>query len=640
MPAPMMTTSADRAMTKLILANVFTNYLHGFYRCGNTLALPLRGMTNLIPGRTVHFGCAGILLSALVSSLVAQTTPPNNFLVHNLVSDLAGTADHQDPNLKNPWGNGFSGGSPFWIGDNGTGLSTLYDGYGVASATVVSIPAAGGATIPGPVTGVIFNAFGSNTAAFNVASGKPASFLFCSLDGVISGWARAVNATQALVAVDNSKSGAVYYGCAQGGTSTAPLLFAANFNSGGIDVFDGNFKPVVNANAFVDAGVPSGFAPFNVEAINGSVYIAYAKQAADKKHYVSGAGNGYVAVFDQSGNLQATLISQGPLNAPWGMAIAPSTFGPFSGALLVGNFGDGTINAFNLTTGKQLGTLDDLKGNSIVLQGLWSLNFGNSSKDPGTLYFTAGIGGGPNNDPMQSHGLLGSIQASPSFLTTGVLNDASLIAGPIAPNTWVAISGAGMSATSGTATATSPTQVNGVGVTVNGEAATLFTVGNTQVTFLVPTDITPGGNAKIQTANNGLTSATVSVPVAALAPAFFIEGTANGVSYIAAEHADGTLVGPTTLVAGKTTPAKAGETIVLFATGFGPANTLAAAPLSPTPVILIDALPAQVVFAGQVAPGVNQFNVVVPQGVRSGDALVVGLISIYETQLGAFISMQ
>ena len=169
----------------------------------------------------------------------------------------------------NPWGNGFSSGSPFWIGDNGTGLSTLYDGYGVASSTVVSIPAAGGATTPGPVTGVIFNGFGSNTAAFNVAAGKPASFLFCSEDGIISGWARAVNATQALVAVDNSKSGAVYKGCAQGGTSTAPLLFAANFNSGAIDVFDGNFKPVVNANAFVDAAVPSGFAPFNVQVMNG-----------------------------------------------------------------------------------------------------------------------------------------------------------------------------------------------------------------------------------------------------------------------------------------------------------------------------------------------------------------------------------
>ena len=584
-----------------------------------------------------------LLMAALAVFVAAQTTPPNNFLVHNLVSDLAGVADHQDKNLVNPWGNAFSATSPFWVGDNGTGLSTLYDGYGNPSATVVSIPAAGGATTPGPVTGVIQNAFASNTAAFNVAPGKPPNFMFCSLDGVISGWAPSVNATQAQVAVDNSKSGAVYNGCAEGGTSAAPLIFAANFNSGGIDVFDLNFKPVVNANAFVDTAIPSGYAPFNIQLMNGSLYVTYAKQAADKKHSVFGAGNGYVAVFDQSGNLQATLISQGALNAPWGMAIAPSTYGPFGGALLVGNFGDGTINAFNLTTGKQLGTLDDLKGNPIVTPGLWWIGFGNTSKDPGTLYFTAGIGGGPNNDPIESHGLLGSIQAAPAFVTTGVLNDASLVAGPIAPNTWIALRGAGMSPTSGTWTVTGstlPTTLNGVTVKVNGEAAPISAVTNTQLTFLVPTDITPGGNAQIQTTNNGLTSATVSVPVAALAPAFFIEGTANGISYVAAEHANGGLVGPTTLVAGKTTPATKGEEIVLYGTGFGPANSLATGPLSTTPEILIDALPAQVVFAGQIAPGVNQFNVIVPPGANSGDALVVGLTGIYETQLGAFINIQ
>ncbi len=593
-------------------------------------------MPKLTLGQIIHVGCASILLSTLASSLTAQTTPANTFLQHNLVSDLPGIADHQDKNLVNPWGNGFSATSPFWIGNNATGTSTLYDGYGTPSALVVSISAAGGANTGGPVTGVIANAFTSNTAAFNVGSpGKAPNFIFCSEDGLITGWASAADASHALVMVDNSKSGAVYKGCAEGGTSAAPLLFAANFNSGKIDVYDGSLKPVTNANAFVDAAVPSGFAPFNVQMISGNVFVAYAKQDSAKKHDVFGPGNGYVAEFDQSGNLLATLISQGALNSPWGMAIAPSTFGPFGGALLVGNFGDGTINAFNLSTGKQLGTLNDLKGSPIVNTGLWSLNFGNTSKDPGTLYFTAGIGGGPNNDPLESHGLLGSIQAAPSFLTTGVLNDASLVAGPIAPNTWVALRGSGMSETSGTWTVTGstlPTTLNGVTVTVNGEAAPVSAVGNTQLTFLVPSDITPGGNAQIQTTNNGLTSATVSVPVTALAPAFFIEGTANGISYIAAEHASGGLVGPTTLVSGKTTPATAGETISLFGTGFGS--------ISPAPEVLIDALPAQVTFAGQIAPGVDQFNVVVPQGVRSGDALVVGLTGIYETQLGAFINVQ
>lgn len=609
-------------------------------------------MPKLTLKRIVHFGCAaikttygaGILAGALACSLAAQSTSSNSFLVHNLVSDLAGVADHQDPNLVNPWGNAFSATSPFWVADNGTGLSTLYDGYGNPSATVVNIAKANGANTGGPVTGVIQNAFSSNTAAFNVAAGKPGSFLFCSQDGLITGWAPSVDATHALVLVNNSASGAVYYGCALAGTASAPMLLAANFNSGKIEVYNGALAPVVNANSFVDAAVPSGYAPFNVQILNGNVYVAYAKQNSAKTSWVDGAGDGYVAVFDQSGDLLGTLISQGALNAPWGMAIAPSTFGSFGGALLVGNFGDGTINAFNLTTGQQLGTLNSsATGNPISIQGLWWIGFGNSSKDPGTLYFTAGIGGGPNNGPIESHGLLGSIQAAPSFLTTGVLNGASLVAGPIAPNTWIALKGAGMSATSGTWTVTGstlPTTLNGVTVTVNGEAAPLSSVTSTQLTFLVPTDISPGTTAQIQTTNNGLTSAAVSVPVDALAPAFFIEGTANGNMYIAAEHANGGLVGPTTLVSGKTTPANPGEEIVLFGTGFGPGNSLGESPLPITPDILIDALPAQVLFAGQVAPGVNQFNVVVPQGAGAGDALVVGLTGIYETQLGTFINVQ
>lgn len=610
-------------------------------------------MPKLTLKRIVHFGCAaikttygaGILAGVFTCSLVAQSTPPNNFLVHNLVSDLAGVADHQDKNLVNPWGNAFSATSPFWVGDNGTGLSTLYDGYGNPSATVVSIAAASGANTGGPVTGVIQNAFGSNTAAFNVAAGHPASFIFCSQDGLITGWASAVDATHALVMVNNSQSGAVYYGCVEAGTATTPLLLAANFNSGKIEVYNGALTPVVssNTNAFVDSAVPSGYAPFNIQIMNGNVYVAYAKQSSNKSQFAEGAGTGYVAVFDQSGDLLATLISQGALNAPWGMAIAPSTYGPFGGALLVANFGDGKINAYNLTTGQQVGTLDDTTGNPISIQGLWWIGFGNTSKDPGTLYFTAGIGGGPNNGPVESHGLLGSIQASPSFTTAGVVNGASSVAGPIAPNTWITLKGAGMSATSGTWTvsgSTLPTTLNGVTVTVNGEAAPLASVGNTALTFLVPTDIAPGTTAQIQTTNNGLTSTAVSVPVDALAPAFFIEGTANGNSYISAEHANGSLVGPTTLISGKTTPANPGEEIVLYGTGFGPSNTFASTPLSTPPDILIDALPAQVLFAGQIAPGVDQFNVVVPQGVTAGDALVVGLTGLYETQLGAFTNVQ
>src|SRR5579883_3057566 len=177
-----------------------------------TYALQLR------PGRLILFHVLGIAAAGL---LHAQGTGTNAFLVHPLVSDLAGVADHQDSKLVNPWGNGF-GSTPFWIGNNGSGTSTLYDGYGTASSLVVSIPSAGGANSGGPVTGVMFNSFSSNTSAFNVQPGKPASFLFCSEDGVISGWNSSADATHALPLLDNSKTGAVYKGCALGGTATAP----------------------------------------------------------------------------------------------------------------------------------------------------------------------------------------------------------------------------------------------------------------------------------------------------------------------------------------------------------------------------------------------------------------------------------
>jgi uncharacterized protein (TIGR03118 family) len=590
--------------------------------------------------------CAGVLLGA-AGSLVAQTTgaPPNNYLVHNLVSDLANTADFQDPNLVNPWGNGF-GASPFWIGNNGTGTSTLYTGTGAAIPLVVTIPRAGNAGGAGPVTGVIFNTFGSNANAFDVQAGKSSNFIFCSQDGVISGWNSGVSGTKASILFDNSKSGAVYKGCALGGTAAAPFLFAANFNAGTVDVYDGtlSLNPAPYGNSFSNPTIPAGFAPFNVQNIGGTLFVTYAKQDAQKQDEVGGAGNGYVAMFDLNGSLIANLISQGPLNSPWGMAIAPANFAPFAGALLVGNFTDGKINAFNATTGALLGTLNDTAGNPIAIPGLWSLNFGSGaqSEDPGTLYITAGIGGGPNNDPVQSHGLLASIQAAPSFQTTGIFNGASFIAGPIAPNTWVSIKGSGLSATTGNwdvTGSTLPTAVNGVGVTMNGTAVPVSFVSNTQLNFLVPSTI-PTGPAQIQTTNNGLTSAAVTANVDPLAPAFFTIGTnaTSGNMYVAAEHVNGMPIGPAATI--KTaTPAEPGETIMLFATGFGPTPASGEA-LTVTPIIVIDGIVADVNFAGLVGPGLYQFNVVVPSTVTLGqDVLVVGLAGNFETQLNAFLTI-
>jgi len=606
----------------------------------------------------LNWPCAGVLLVTAAGCLAGQITGdrPNNYLVHNLVSDLANTADHQDPNLVNPWGVGF-GPTPFWAGNNGTGTATLYGGSGVPIPLAVNIPQAANAGTAGPVTGVIFNTFASNAKAFDVQAGMPSLFIFCSEDGVISGWNAAVSGKKASILFDNSKSGAVYTGCALGGTAEAPYLFVANFNAGTIDVYDGDLnlnpapyntgslpQPYSTSSPFSNPAIAAGFAPFNVQNINGTLFVTYAKQDAQKHTNVGGVGNGYVAMFNLNGSLIANLISQGPLNSPWGMGLAPANFGSFADALLVGNFTDGKINAFNATTGAFLGELDDTTDNPIAVPGLWSLNFGGGadSEDPGTLYITAGIGGGPNNDPVESHGLFASIQAAPAFQTTGIINGASFIAGPIAPNSWVSIKGNGLSATTGTwdvTGSTLPTEVNGVGITVNGTAVPVSFVSNTQVNFLIPSTISTGP-AQIQTTNNGLASAAATVEVDPLAPAFFTLGTnaTNGNNYVAAEHANGTLIGPA-LTIQTATPAEPGETIMLFATGFGPApapdGTLAV-----TPTIAIDGIDADVSFAGAVGPGLYQLNVVVPSTVTLGqDVLVVGLSGNFETQSNAFLTI-
>ncbi len=601
----------------------------------------------------------------LLAAIAAPLPAANTYLVHNLVSDLPGIADHVDKNLVNPWGNGFSGTSPFWIGNNGTGTSTLYDGTGTATALIVTVPAAGGATTPGPVTGVLVN---SASPSFNVAAGKPASFIFCTEDGTISGWNSSVDPTNAKIMVDNSKTGAVYKGCTIGGTTTAPMLYAANFNSGKIDVWDGTLAPVSTTGAFTNPTVPAGFAPFNIQNMGGKLYVSYAKQDSAKKDDVSGPGNGYVAVFDMAGTLVGSnLIAAGPLNSPWGMAIAPATFGDAAGTLLVSNFGDGTIHSFNLTTGALVGTLNTTAAPTIVfpngvpisIPGIWSINFGNGGRggDAGTLYFTAGISG--NGQPVESHGLLGSIQAAPSFQTSAVTNGASFT-GTLAPNSWVTIKGAGLAATtrswqtadfSGTKL---PTTLDGVNVKINGESAYVSYISPSQINILVPGDI-PAGPVQIQTTNNGLTSATINATLVSTAPSFFILGT-NATTknqYIAATHANNSLGGPPSLITGATTtPFKVGETIVLYGNGFGPTNPAApngttispALPLVTKPPVTIGGQPATVTFAGLVAPGLYQLNVVVPTGITLGatgtntDVPVSATIGTAQSQ-AAFISV-
>ena len=577
---------------------------------------------------------------ALLAMAAGPICAANSYYVHNLVADQAGVADHVDKNLVNPWGNAWSATSPFWIGDNGTGLSTLYDGTGTPNASiVVSIPAAGGATTPGPVTGVIQN---SATTAFQVAAGKQSSFAFCSLDGVISGWNSSVSATKAEVLLDNSSKGAVYTGCAAATpTGGTPQLYVANFNSGSVEVYDQNMKPITAS--FTNSAIPAGYAPYNVTVLNGKVYVAYAKQDPTKKFSVAGAGNGYVAVYDLSGNLLGPTISGGNLNAPWGVAIAPATFGDFSNDLLVGNFGDGKINAYNATSGAFVGTLEDLKGNAIVLPGLWWIGFGNNGShiDPATLYFVSG----PGNE---QHGLLGSIQAAPSFTATNLMNGASFTTA-LAPNTWVSIiKGAELSATTRSwATSdftgtTMPTILDGVSVQVSGNGVPVSYISPTQINFLMPPNI-QAGTVTITTANNGLNSTSVSGTVAAVAPAFFTLGAVDsttGNSYIAAEHANGSIAGPANLVTGITsTPYNAGETMVLYGTGFGATTTVppngqllsAAIPLATAPTATVGGQAATISFAGLVGPGLYQLNIVLPAGTTAGQTGTVAEVPVVVT---------
>ncbi len=308
------------------------------------------------------FGMRG---TVIVNPSITHTNPNNDFVQRNLVSDQPGQADLVDTNLLNAWGLAFSVSSPFWISDNHSGVSTLYNTTGGVQKLVVTIPAPPGAAGPAAPTGVVFN----NTTNFQVG-GQPARFIFATEDGTISAWNTGTNA---VLVADNSTNGAIYKGLAE----ASNLLFAANFSAGTVDVFDRSFAPVTRSGAFVDPNMPTNYAPFNVAVFGGKLYVTYAQQDADKTDDVAGPGNGFVDLYDLEGNLQQRLISNGPLNSPWGMAMAPMSFGGFPGALLIGNFGDGTINAFDPPSGSNLGSLQDSPGTPITIAGLWSIEFGN-----------------------------------------------------------------------------------------------------------------------------------------------------------------------------------------------------------------------------------------------------------------------
>jgi uncharacterized protein (TIGR03118 family) len=330
-----------------------------------------------------------------------------HYVQRNLVSDVPGAAELLDADLVNAWGLTFGPTTPAWVADNGTGVSTLYSGA-VGSTPVAKVGLT--VSIPGGApTGAVFNG-SPGFVVHSGASSGPARFLFSSEAGMITGWNPAVPppppSMQAQTAV--SVPGAIFKGLAIADTATGPRIYASDFHTGQVDVWDANFAPVQIPGAFHDPSLPAGYAPFGIQAVGGNIVVTYAEQDAAAEDEVSGPGNGFVDLYDTNGNLLSRVASRGALNAPWGVALAPEGFGRASGALLIGNFGDGRINAYQPTSGKFLGALRYKHGRRIAIDGLWALEFGNGViGTPQTLLFTAG----PDDE---THGLFGELTPAPN----------------------------------------------------------------------------------------------------------------------------------------------------------------------------------------------------------------------------------
>ncbi len=337
------------------------------------------------------------LASVLALGMLAPLAHAQRYSQTNLVSDTGVGSAKKDANLVNAWGLSRSSGSPWWVSNNGSNTSTLYAGDGSVASLVVSVP--------GGPTGTIFN----GTPDFSL-NGKPAAFVFVSEDGSVSAWNGGTVAT-----VVASKASAVYKGLALGVSNGQNYLYAANFHSGQIDVLDKNFHYVNRSDSddrdrddqsFSIGDSSRGYSPFNIQNLGGTLFVTFAKQDAARHDEVDGPGKGFVAAFTTSGRLLRVFESGPWLNAPWGLALAPGDFGPFSHQLLVGNFGSGQIAAYNLESGRFQGLMLDASGTTLAIDGLWGLSFGNG-KQAGALnalYFSAG----PNGE---SNGLFGTLTA-------------------------------------------------------------------------------------------------------------------------------------------------------------------------------------------------------------------------------------
>src|SRR6185503_9060963 len=352
---------------------------------------------------------------ALVTASSTPTGPSQFYLQHNLISDGFVPADITHSNLVNAWGLVSGPATPWWIANNGTGTTTLYN---VGTGTIVTdftVPGAGGAQ--GNPTGLVFNGGTGFVVNNGVGSPAPARFIFASEDGTIS----AFKGAPIVTVVPNAQApahDAIYKGLAIDSATAGQFLYATDFHNGKVDIFDSSFHAVTIPGSFTDPNLPAGFAPFGIQNINGTIYVTYALQDEDQEDDVAGPGNGFVDAYDTSGNLIRRVASAGELNSPWGLALAPDEFGRFSGDLLVGNFGDGRIHAFDPTQltsvgeFEAVGLLHSSRGKPIQIDGLWALQFGhgtNASSANGlttTLFFTAG-------PAEEEHGLFGSLVPVP-----------------------------------------------------------------------------------------------------------------------------------------------------------------------------------------------------------------------------------
>ncbi|WP_395064675.1 TIGR03118 family protein [Paraburkholderia silvatlantica] len=338
----------------------------------------------------------------------------SSFAATALVSDGAVAAAHIDGNLKNPWGVAFNPKGFAWVADNGTNVATLYDGNGVPQSLIVAIPSGkNGAASP---TGIVFNGTQSFTVSENGKSGV-AAFIFAGEGGTITAWAPAVGPTNAFVMYDDGTGGAVYKGLALATMNNANFLYATDFHNNKIDVFNTSFNKVTMPGGFTDPAIPAGFAPFGIQAIGSNLFVTYAMQDASRHDDVAGAGLGMVDVYDTAGNLKQRFATGSPLDAPWGIAQAPASFGSMSGAILIGNFGNGAINAFNASNGQSMGPLTGSNGKALVEPGVWGMAFGNdlSNQPSSTLFFAAG----PNDEADGVYGRIDLNATSNAGATTG-----------------------------------------------------------------------------------------------------------------------------------------------------------------------------------------------------------------------------